>query len=290
MAQMPQVEVPVLERYANGIYAREVIIPADTLLTGRIYLDDHFDVMVYGDITVSSDDGCKRLQGFNMFEGVQGKKRAGYTHAETRWITFCACPDLPAGEHLEHLTVLSFAEFVYRLAERPFIAEAELRHLYEGRGMGTTDYRSWRMGYLTGSGKVCKEDLDHADYQNMLEEYGFDEATVREQSENTADMAWPGWDGGDGDGVTVAASTIEGLGFFASELFESGDDIMLAKVGDYRTPAGRYTNHSGVANAIMAQRGPDIMLTALRRIKVGDEITVDYRASLRLQGVSPCQE
>ena len=54
---MPQVELPVVHRFSGGIYAREITIPAGVVLTGKIYLDDHFDVMVYGDVTVTSDEG-----------------------------------------------------------------------------------------------------------------------------------------------------------------------------------------------------------------------------------------
>jgi hypothetical protein len=106
--KLPQVEIPVVHRQTGGIYAREIIIPADTFLTGRIYKGDHFDVMIYGDITVTSDEGRKRLEGFNLFEGVRGKKRAGYTHSETKWITFCACGEMDEDDYLDHLTVESF--------------------------------------------------------------------------------------------------------------------------------------------------------------------------------------
>lgn len=106
--QLPQVDIPVIHRYSDGIYAREITIPRDTFLTGRIYKDDHFDVMVSGDITVSSDEGTKRLTGFNLFQGKRGKKRAGYAHEDTRWITFCACPELPDDDYLDYLTVETF--------------------------------------------------------------------------------------------------------------------------------------------------------------------------------------
>jgi hypothetical protein len=86
---LPQVEIPVKHHIHGGMYGREITIPKGTIITGQIYKFDHFDIMVSGDITVSTDtDEAKRLTGFNLFKGMSGKKRAGYAHEETRWITF----------------------------------------------------------------------------------------------------------------------------------------------------------------------------------------------------------
>lgn len=85
----PQIEIPVKHHIHGGMYGREITIPKDTILTGQIYKFDHFDVMISGDITVSTDSGeRKRFSGYNCFKGMSGKKRAGYAHEDTTWITF----------------------------------------------------------------------------------------------------------------------------------------------------------------------------------------------------------
>lgn len=111
MLQQNQVEIPVEHRFCGNIYAREIIIPAGTLLVGRIHKFDHFDVMVSGDITVSTDTGeVRRLTGFNLFEARAGKKRAGYAHKDTRWITFHSAEERDPDEMFEFLTCSSFEE------------------------------------------------------------------------------------------------------------------------------------------------------------------------------------
>ena len=86
---MPQVEIPVKHHIHGGMYGREITIPKGTIITGQIYKFDHFDVMICGDITVSTDTGeSKRLTGYNCLKGISGKKRAGYAHEDTTWITF----------------------------------------------------------------------------------------------------------------------------------------------------------------------------------------------------------
>jgi len=87
--ELPQVEIPVTHHIHGGMYGREITIPKGTIITGQIYKFDHFDIMISGDVTVSTDtDKPRRLTGFNIFKGMSGKKRAGYAHEDTRWITF----------------------------------------------------------------------------------------------------------------------------------------------------------------------------------------------------------
>lgn len=111
LLQKDQVEIPVEHRFSGGIYAREITIPKGALLTGRIHKFDHFDIMLSGDVTVSTDNGeVKRLTGLNIMEGKAGKKRAGYTHEETHWITFHSAEERDHEEMYEFLTCGSFQE------------------------------------------------------------------------------------------------------------------------------------------------------------------------------------
>ena len=66
----PQIEIPVTHYIHGGMYVREITIPKDTLITGQIYKFDHFDIMISGDVTVSTDTGERtRFTGYNCFKG-----------------------------------------------------------------------------------------------------------------------------------------------------------------------------------------------------------------------------
>jgi len=111
MLQEDQVNIPVNHRFSGGIYAREITIPKGTLLTGRIHKFDHFDIMLSGDVSVSTDTGeVKRLTGLNIMEGKAGKKRAGYAHEDTHWITFHCAEERDPTEMYQFLTCGSFEE------------------------------------------------------------------------------------------------------------------------------------------------------------------------------------
>ena len=276
LSKLPQVDIPVVHRYSGGIYAREITIPAGVMLTGRIYKEDHFDVMVYGDVTVTTDEGRKRLTGFNISKGNTGKKRAGYTHAETRWITFCASDEMDDDDYLDHLTADSFDKIA---SHDNSILEEDIKRAFSDCGsLSGDDYRGFRRGFILASGKALKSSVDVEDYYSVLAEFGFTEKTARHQSEDVSDQI----DLDDEYGVVVGKSEIEGAGLHAVTGFNSGEIIMPARIDGYRTVAGRYVNHSANPNAKMVMDGGDIILVAI--VDIGaEEITTDYRESLSLQ-------
>ena len=115
LLEQPQVDIPVEQFFSGKMYVRTILIPADTLITGRVYLQDHVDIMSGGDITVTGVDGPKRLMGFHILERPAGKKQAAYTHAPTRWITICNCADMPDGMtpedyYMNELTRVTYEE------------------------------------------------------------------------------------------------------------------------------------------------------------------------------------
>lgn len=106
-----QIEIPVTHRIHGGMYMREITIPKDCLITGQIYKFNHFDVMISGDITVSTDTGeRKRFKGYNVFNGMHGKKRAGYAHEDTTWITIHPFTGADGEEIQKKITAESFEE------------------------------------------------------------------------------------------------------------------------------------------------------------------------------------
>ena len=276
--QLPQADIPYEHWWSGGMYCRQVTIPADTFLTGLVYKFDHFDVMLSGDITVSSDEGVTRLTGFHVLEGKQGKKRAGYAHAETRWLTFTPCPKLPLDECQDYVSVATFAELHAVLAGQGLIPEAAIRFAFDAQpSYSRSDYPMFKQGYLSAIGAQCREDADRADYAAFLSESGLLESLIREQSENTADQVEQ-----PNASALVKPSPIEGKGLFARHSVSAGDVVMPARVGGKRTVAGRYVNHSVAPNCVMRLSGGDVDLVALRRIRSGEELTVDYRESLKL--------
>lgn len=85
--QLPRVETPIAHHFSDGVYCREMFIPAGTVLTGKIHLTRHLSILLEGEISVMTENGIKRLRGPLVLESVAGMKRAGFAHTDTRWMT-----------------------------------------------------------------------------------------------------------------------------------------------------------------------------------------------------------
>lgn len=83
---LPQVDFKTSHVIHRGVCSRTIFIPAGAALTGTKTNLPNICV-VCGDITVTTDDGPKRLTGYHVISAEAGFKRAGYAHADTYWTT-----------------------------------------------------------------------------------------------------------------------------------------------------------------------------------------------------------
>ncbi len=87
MLDMEQLPLDVNHHFSKGVYAREMLIPKGTILTGKMHKHNHLNVVLYGDIEVATGDGAKRITAPCVFESIAGTKRAGFAHEDTLWLT-----------------------------------------------------------------------------------------------------------------------------------------------------------------------------------------------------------
>jgi hypothetical protein len=112
MRALPEhLEIEPVHYIAAGLYAREITIPKGTLLTGKIHLFEHINIISKGDISVLTEHGIKRIQAPATIISQPGIKRVGYAHEETVWTTIHAC-NVKDGDEAEDLLVVdTFEEF-----------------------------------------------------------------------------------------------------------------------------------------------------------------------------------
>ncbi len=111
LANVEQVEMPVTHRFSKGVYCRELFIPKDTVLTGRIHKYSQINVLLSGDISVLTESGIQRLRSPVVFESPAGAKRAGYAHEDTTWLTICGTESVNVDALEDELTVANYEEF-----------------------------------------------------------------------------------------------------------------------------------------------------------------------------------
>ena len=83
-----QTELPLKHSFAPGVYAREMEIPAGTLLIGKIHKHRHHNFLMKGSIIVLTEtNGVELLQAPLMIDSEEGTQRIGYAVTDTIWTT-----------------------------------------------------------------------------------------------------------------------------------------------------------------------------------------------------------
>ena len=90
LAKQAQVDVPIKHYFSQGIYGREMTIPADTVVTGEIHKYSQLNILSKGDISVLTEEGIKRVQAPFTIVSPPGTKRIAYAHTECIWTTIHA--------------------------------------------------------------------------------------------------------------------------------------------------------------------------------------------------------
>jgi hypothetical protein len=253
MLEMDQVDCPVVHRFGPNIYIREVTLPADSFSIGHYQKTTHMNVMLTGRVTMVNEDGStKELVAPQTFVSGPGRK-IGYIHETVIW------------------------QNIYSTDETDV---EKLEEMFLEKSMTFKEHQKAQQLLL-----VFDDKEDQEDYKLVLEEFGFDEETVRAQSENLEDqieMPYGNY------GFQVANSNIEGKGVFATKDFDVWETVGPARVNGMRTPLGRYTNHSKTPNAkMLLKSNGDIDLVIASPVagckggQLGEEITVDYRQVLK---------
>lgn len=259
MLAMPQAECPVLHRFGPGIYIREVFLPAGVLAIGHRQRFEHTNIMLTGAVAIVNDDRTVTvLRAPLFFVGKPGQK-VGYVIEDTVW------------------------QNVYATDERD-IETLEAMFLEKSDASRTDEAERMAVAF-------AERFDDRDDFLRVITAAGFDEVTVRAQSENTADqIAMPDEFAA---GISIRPSPIEGRGVFSSCSREAGDLIGPARISGFRTPVGRYTNHSITPNArFELDAHGDVWVIATKPIagcaggSAGEEITVDYRQVLALSRIN----
>jgi hypothetical protein len=113
-------ESPPLKHWlAPGIYAREIHLPANTLVVGKIHRHRHFNILSQGSITCYTEFGLQTLEAPASFISEPGTKRVVFTHEDAIWTTIHPNPtdetDLKILEDM--FTSLDYAELGMDVAQ-----------------------------------------------------------------------------------------------------------------------------------------------------------------------------
>lgn len=83
---MTQANFDTRHHFVPGVYVRELVIPKDVLLTGKIHKTEHLCILSQGKVSVWTDEGMKTLEAPAIVHSMPGIKRVLYAHEDSTWI------------------------------------------------------------------------------------------------------------------------------------------------------------------------------------------------------------
>lgn len=87
MATMPQVALKTNHYFSDGMYCRELLIPAGVTLVGKVHRKEHFCILSSGSMTIIGEGHRQTFTAPCVFSSKPGAKRAGYAHEDAVFIT-----------------------------------------------------------------------------------------------------------------------------------------------------------------------------------------------------------
>lgn len=102
---------PLTHRFADGVYAREMLIPADSLIIGKIHRFGHLNIITKGRVAVLTEFGVEELVAPCTFISKPGTKRVVYAYEDTVWTTLHGTRKTDPDEIEKDIICASFAEF-----------------------------------------------------------------------------------------------------------------------------------------------------------------------------------
>jgi hypothetical protein len=125
MRKHPQLPIPVRHIFSKGLCAREITIPAGSVLTGKIHKYENLNILSAGEMDVLTEDGVVRVKAPFTIVSPPGTKRIARTHTECVWTTIIATTETNIEKIEAMFTAETEAEYQEFLAGPDVLRELE---------------------------------------------------------------------------------------------------------------------------------------------------------------------
>ncbi len=123
---LPPVDCPVTNHFAPGLYAREMFIPAGTILTGKIHKFANLSIMSAGALRLFMEDGStKEVRAPFTYVAEPGTRRAALALEDTVWTVVHATTETDVAE-IEKQVVCQTADEYRLFFEQQLRLEADM--------------------------------------------------------------------------------------------------------------------------------------------------------------------
>lgn len=102
---------PVTHHFAPGLYAREILLPAGTIIVGKIHRHAHVNTISMGRVVVATEFGTTEMAAPCTFVSKPGTKRAVVALEDTIWTTYHPTDETDLERIEEHVIAPTFEEY-----------------------------------------------------------------------------------------------------------------------------------------------------------------------------------
>ena len=104
-------ECPLIHAFAPGAYGRQIFIPKETLVVGKIHKHAHLNFLMKGKVLVATEEGPKTYEAPLMMVSKAGTKRVVYTYEDTIWATVHLTNETDLEKIEEEIIAKDYEEF-----------------------------------------------------------------------------------------------------------------------------------------------------------------------------------
>lgn len=94
---------PIKHHFAPGLYAREILIPAGTVIIGKIHRHAHVNTISAGRVLVATEFGTEEFKAPHTFVSKPGTKRAVVALEDAIWTTYHPTEETDLAKIEEHV-------------------------------------------------------------------------------------------------------------------------------------------------------------------------------------------
>lgn len=94
---------PIKHHFAPGLYAREILIPAGTVIIGKIHRHAHVNTISAGRVLVATEFGTEEFKAPYTFVSKPGTKRAVVALEDVIWTTYHPTEETDLAKIEEHV-------------------------------------------------------------------------------------------------------------------------------------------------------------------------------------------
>lgn len=121
--QLEPIEDDLTHHFAHGVYGRELRLPAGAVIVGKIHKFSSLNVLLKGEMLVTTDTGARHVRAGEVITAPPGTKRAGYALTDCSWLTCHGTHETDLDKIEQHFIAQNEQEFLEFCQQQHLLTE-----------------------------------------------------------------------------------------------------------------------------------------------------------------------